>query len=243
MLTIAIFTYKRIKNLNKCLKSIDSKNVSEILIFNDDEKLSLTLEDINIDDNNKKLIKIFNPQDFNFKNRAFRKPIYLNKAVSLCQNEFILFSDDDGIFSKGAINQHVNALSTFDFSAGGVIRSKFFSRISTSILQGTNYAFRKSFFKILGGYDEIFSQSMGGGDVDFWYRIYNYSIKNNSKVAFLPNAIQTVKSKSTRTRNKKNRGMDSRIYTMKKHNLKLKGPMYKWFQNIRNKYNWMEIIK
>ena len=237
MLTIAIFTYKRLDLLNRCLESLDSKYISEILIFNDDETTLLYSEDL---DKKNDLIKIFNPIDFGFTNRQFRKPIYLNKAVELCQNDLILFSDDDGVFSKGAINQHVKALSTFDFSAGGVIRSKFFSRISNSILQGTNYAFKKNFFKILGGYDESFSQSMGGGDIDFWYRIYNYSMKNNSKVAFLPNAIQTVKSKSTR--NKKNKAMDSRIYTMKKHNLNLNGPMYKWFPEIRNKLKWMEIL-
>ena len=31
-------------------------------------------------------------------------------------------------------------------------------------------------------------------------------------------------------------------YTLKKHNLNLSGPMYKWFPEIRNKSNWMTII-
>ncbi len=240
MITVAIFTYKRIKNLHRCLNSIDSKYVSEILIFNDDEKLSLTLEDINIDDNNKKLIKIFNPQDFNFKNRAFRKPIYLNKAVSLCQNEFILFSDDDGVFSSGSVDEHFNALKKYHFTAGAIIRSKIFKNISKTILQGTNYAFRKKFYNSIGGYDENFTKSMGGGDVDFWYRIYNKVKNKKIPVSFLSNAKQVVISKSTRK--KIFYDMDPKDYTLKKHNLDLKGPMYKWFKHIRIKNNWMDVI-
>ncbi len=240
MLTVAIFTYKRIKNLNICLNSLDSNNISEILIFNDDEKLLLTLDDINLDDNNKKLIKIFNPQDFNFKNREFRKPIYLNKAVSLCKNEFILFSDDDGVFYPGSLDEHFNALKKYHFTAGAIIRSKIFKNVSKTILQGTNYAFRKEFYNSVGGYDENFTKSMGGGDVDFWYRIYHYVKENNTPVVFLPNAKQTVISKSTRNKIFKN--MDSKEYTSKKHNLNLSGPMYKWFRNIRDKYQWMDVI-
>ena len=47
-------------------------------------------------------------------------------------------------------------------------------------------------------YDENFVNSMGGGDVDLWYRIYNYVNQNKIDVAFLPNAIQKVNSKSSR---------------------------------------------
>ena len=50
----------------------------------------------------------------------------------------------------------------------------------------------------MGGYDENFTKSMGGGDVDFWYRIYNYATINNTPIAYLPNAIQKVTSISTR---------------------------------------------
>jgi len=237
MLTITIFTFKRIDLLNRCLESLDSKHISEILIFNDDETKELSVKNIYIDTNK---VKIFNPNDFGYTNRQFRKPIYLNRAIELCKNDLILFSDDDGIFSKGAIDKHINALSKYYFSSGGIIRNRFLPKISKSILQGTNYAFRKNFFKDLGGYDENFSKSMGGGDVDFWYRIYKYSIKNNSLVAFLPNAIQTVKSKSTR--NKTFKDMDPRLYTMEKHSLDFSGPMYKWFKNIRNKSSWMEVV-
>ena len=51
MLTITIFTYKRLSSLNKCIKSLDSKEISEILIFNDDETSKLTMKDLIIDDN------------------------------------------------------------------------------------------------------------------------------------------------------------------------------------------------
>jgi len=240
MLTVAVFTYKRIKNLNRCLNSLDSNNISEILIFNDDEKLILTLDDINLENNNKKLIKIFNPQDFNFKNREFRKPIYLNKAVSLCKNKFILFSDDDGVFSSGSVDEHFNALKKYHFTAGAIIRSKIFKNVSKTILQGTNYAFRKDFYSSIGGYDENFTKSMGGGDVDFWYRIYQHVKNKKNPVSFLSNAKQIVISKSTRKKVFKN--MDPRDYTLKKHNLDLKGPMYKWFKHIRIKKNWMDIL-
>jgi hypothetical protein len=90
------------------------------------------------------------------------------------------------------------------------------------------------------GYDENFTKSMGGGDVDFWYRIYNYATINNTPTAYLPNAIQKVTSKSTRK--KGSRELNPKEYTLKKHNLNLSGPMYKWFPEIRNKSNWMTII-
>ena len=237
MLTIAIFTYKRLDLLNRCLESLDSKYISEILIFNDDETKTLSYKNLN---KNNDLIKIFNPIDFGFTNRQFRKPIYLNKAVELCQNNLILFSDDDGIFDKGAIDSHFDALQNYHFSAGGIIRNKLFKKISKSILQGTNYAFRKDFYNSIGKYDENFANSMGGGDVDFWYRIYQYAQNNDVAIAFLPNAIQTVRSKSTR--NKIFKSMNSREYTALKHDLDFNGPMYKWFKNIRDKSSWMEIV-
>ena len=107
-------------------------------------------------------------------------------------------------------------------------------------MQGTNYAFNRNFFNLLGGYDENFTNSMGGGDVDFWYRIYNYVTMNNTPIAYLPNAIQKVTSKSTRKMI--SHKLNPKEYTLKKHNLNLSGPMYKWFPEIRNKSNWMTII-
>ena len=240
MLTVAIFTYKRIKNLNYCLESLDSNNISEILIFNDDENFLLTNRDICVSKGQSKIIKLFNPGDFGFKGRQFRKPIYLNKAVEICKNDFILFSDDDGIFSKGSVDAHFNALQKYHFSAGSIIRNKFFRKISKSILQGTNYAFRKNFYNSVGKYDESFVKSMGGGDVDFWYRIYALTQTQNIPVAFLPNAIQKVTAKSSRKKNIRN--LDPNKYTLNKHGLNLDGPMYKWFPEIRDKKKWMTVI-
>ncbi|MBT5077634.1 MAG: hypothetical protein HOM61_01840 [Candidatus Marinimicrobia bacterium] len=237
MLTLVIFTFKRIDRLNTCLKSVDSKNVDEILIFNDDESEALNVNKLKLDSN---FIKVFNPSDWDFSGRQFRKPIYLNKAIEIAKNEKILFSDDDGNFNKGAIDLHYNALDKFRFTAGAVIRDRILNRISKSILQGTNYAFQKSFFSELGGYDEAYCDSMGGGDVDFWYRIYSHSRLQNIPVAFLPNAIQKVTAKSSRK--KITRELDPKNYTLKKHGLNLDGPMYKWFPEIRDKQKWMTII-
>ena len=239
MLTVVIFTYKRLIKLNSCIQSLDSSNISEILIFNDDEQNDLHLDNINLK-KYKNIITIYNPIDFGYKNRCFRKPIYINKATELSNNKYILFSDDDGVFSPGAIDSHINALKSYPFSAGGIIRSLFFNRLSKSILQGTNYAFQKKFLKAIEGYDENFANSMGGGDVDFWYRIYKYVTEHNIKVAYIPTATQTVTSKSTRIKN--NSLLNHRDYTIKKHNLNNNGPMYNWFKNIRNKKNWMDII-
>ena len=107
-------------------------------------------------------------------------------------------------------------------------------------MQGTNYSFQKDFFLKIGGYDETFVNSNGSGDVDFWYRIYNTVKTNNYSVAFLKKAIQKVSTKSKRK--KHNLQMDPHDYTLKKHNLQIKGPMYKWFPNIRDKKQWMNII-
>ncbi len=240
MLTIAIFTYKRLDKLNLCINSLGSKNISEILIFNDDENEKIQINDLSLKRNIKEIVSIYNPCDFGFKNRKFRKPIYINKAINISKNDRILFSDDDGIFNKGAVDLHFNALEKYPFTAGGIIRSKILNRLSKSILQGTNYAFRRDFFLAIGGYDEKFVESMGGGDIDFWYRIYQYAQKKNISVGFIPNAIQKVISKSTRR--KTFNLMDPKDYTTKKHNLNMSGPMYKWFKEIRNKQNWMDIL-
>jgi len=237
MITIAIFTFKRLDRLNQCLQTLNSTHIDEILIFNDDETKELTPHDLEI---NYPFIKIFNPSNWGFTNRIFRKPIYLNKAVEIAKNDKILFSDDDGRFRKETIDLHFDALNNFKFTAGAIIRDRILNRKSKGVLQGTNYAFHKSFFLEVGGYDEIYCESMGGGDVDFWYRIYNYAKMNNTPIAYLPNAIQKVTSISTRK--KGSRELNPKEYTLKKHNLNLSGPMYKWFPEIRNKSNWMTII-
>ena len=242
MLTIAIFTYKRLDALKKCLKSLDSNNISEIIIFNDNEEEILSIENLALTEKQTREIQIYNPIDFGFNDRKFRKPFYINKVFEISKNDYVLLSDDDGVFTKGAIDSHYNALKKYPFCAGGIVRSKLFNKISKSILQGTNYSFRKDFFYSIGKYDESYIKSMGGGDVDFWYRIYNYSIKNNLPVAFLPNAIQTVTS-SKSTRKKISKMINPREYTAHKHNINLSGPMYKWFKNIRDKYQWMERVE
>ncbi|MBC8311527.1 MAG: hypothetical protein H8E72_04430 [Candidatus Marinimicrobia bacterium] len=237
MITLATFTFKRTDRLLKCLQTIDSIHVNEILIFNDDETEKLTLDVLGVDYPN---IKIFNPSDWNFTGRKFRKPIYLNKAINVAKNDKVLFSDDDGRFNKGAIDLHHDTLDHYNFSAGAIIRDRFLNRVSRSILQGTNYAFNKSLFTKIGGYDEAFCNSMGGGDVDFWYRLYNYCQLNNEPCAFLPTAIQMVTGKGSRV--KKNIQLNPREYTLEKHGLNLSGPMYKWFPDIRDKKKWMTII-
>ena len=148
--------------------------------------------------------------------------------------------DDDGIFSSGAVDAHVKALQDFPFCAGSIIRNRLLKWKSKSILQGTNYSFQKQFIKDVGGYDENYINSRGSGDLDFWYRIYKYVKLHKFPVAFLPNASQYVAVKSERKNNTS--AMDPREYTLNKHGLNLKGPMYKWFPEIRNKSKWMQII-
>jgi hypothetical protein len=240
MLTIAIFTYKRLDRLHKCIESLDSKNISEILIFNDDETNRINLNNLSLKNSIHKITQIYNPCDFDLKGRQFRKPIYINKAIKFSKNEQILFSDDDGIFQEGAIDMHFNALKKYPFTAGSIIRSRLINRVSKSILQGTNYAFNIDFFNKVGGYDEKFVESMGGGDVDFWYRIYQYTKQNNISVGYIPKAIQKVTSKSKRKKNMST--LDPKEYTLKKHTLNLSGKMYNWFKEIRNKYNWMDVV-
>ena len=240
MISIAVFTFQRNHRLIHCLESIDSSSVSEILLFNDDEKKELELSSLSVSAELQRLIKIYNPGDFGFSGRAFRKPIYLNKAIELVQCDTVLFSDDDGIFSPGSIDAHLDGLKENVFCAGSIIRDRLLHRKSKSILQGTNYSFQKQFFKDVGGYDETFVQSQGSGDVDFWYRIYQYIQLHKLPVAFLQNACQNVTVRSERK--KKNRKMDPRDYTLKKHKLTQLGSMYKWFPEIRDKSTWMQVI-
>ena len=146
MISLIIFTYKRLDKLNRCIQSIDSSSIKEILIFNDDEKQKLTTEMLDVNLTIFPLLKIYNPQDFGFEGRAFRKPIYLNKSVQLAKSNIILFTDDDGIFYKGAIDRHIKALQKYVFCAGAIIRTYLFKKTSKSILQGTNYSFQKDIF-------------------------------------------------------------------------------------------------
>ena len=240
MISIAVFTFQRNHRLIHCLESIDSSSVSEILLFNDDEKKELELSSLSVSAELQRLIKIYNPGDFGFSGRAFRKPIYQNKAIELVQCDTILFSDDDGIFSPGAVDAHLDGLKENIFCAGSIIRDRLLNRKSKSILQGTNYSFQKQFYKDVGGYDEAFVNSQGGGDVDFWYRIYQHVQKYKLPVAFLPNACQDVTIRSERKKTK--RAMDPREYTLNKHRISQSGPMYKWFPKIRDKSMWMQII-
>ena len=240
MISIAVFTFQRNRRLKQCLKSIDSSSVREILLFNDDETKELKLSSLSLSSQLQKLITIYNPKDFGFSGRTFRKPIYLNKAIEMARSDAILFSDDDGIFNPGAVDAHVNNLKEYEFCAGSIIRDRFLNRKSKSILQGTNYSFQKQFFKDVGGYDEAFVKSQGGGDVDFWYRIYHYVQLHKLPVAFLSNAYQNVSIRSERK--KKNREMNPREYTLNKHRLRQIGAMYKWFPEIRDKTTWMQII-
>ena len=172
MISVAVFTFKRNRRLIQCLKSIGSSSVTEILLFNDDEKKELELSSLSLPSQLQRLITIYNPRNFGFSNRAFRKPIYMNKAIDLVQCDTILFSDDDAIFSPGAVDAHLDGLKENIFCAGSIIRDRLLKQKSKSILQGTNYSFQKHFYNKIGGYDEEFVKSNGSGDIDFWYRIY-----------------------------------------------------------------------
>ena len=92
----------------------------------------------------------------------------------------------------------------------------------------------------MGGYDESFVKSQGSGDVDFWYRIYQFVHLHKLPVAFLLNARHNVTVQSERKKNE--REMDPREYTLNKHRLTLIGSMYKWFPEIRDKSTWMQVI-
>jgi GT2 family glycosyltransferase len=240
MISIAIFTFQRQKMLKRCLASLSVEEVTDILIFNDDESNPLAKEGLELSYKMSELVQIYNPGDFGFKGRAFRKPIYLNKAIQMAKSDKILFSDDDGIFAKDAVLKHLYALDKHVFCAGSIIRDRLLNRQSKSILQGTNYSFQRDFLNTIGGYDENYVQSEGGGDVDFWYRIYNAAQEKGLPTAYINSASQKVMARSKRKKGYRN--IDPREYTLKKHDLELDGPMYKWFPEIRKKSNWMNII-
>ena len=109
MITVAIFTYKRTTRLNQCLQTFDSTNIDEILIFNDDEMRNLLLNDIEI---NNPSIKIFNPSDWGFTGRKFRKPIYLNRAVEIAKNDKILFSESHSRYLLSVEKNNLDDLKT-----------------------------------------------------------------------------------------------------------------------------------
>ena len=241
MITIAISTYNRLSQLSQCLTSIDSTQVDEILIFNDDEKNKLNLKNISLENSIVDYINIYEPSNFKFYDRKFRKPFYINKALEIAKNKSVLISDDDVIFHKGCIDKHINALLKYPFCSGGIIKNNIIGKVSASILQGTNYSINKELFNDINGYDEFFMDTNGGGDFDFWYRLYQFSKKTDTKLAYIPTAIQKVSGKSVRKKNFSNK-TKAKEYTLEKHSLNLTGPMYKWCPQIRNKKTWMDVI-
>jgi len=240
LITISITTYNRLTKLSQCLESIDSNQVNEILIFNDDEKNILTKDQIPLNTSILDYVHIYQPSDFGFYDRKFRKPFYINKALDIAKNDCVLISDDDGVFHDNCIKKHIEGLSNYNFCSGGIIKHRFLNKISTSILQGTNYSINKTLFNNIDRYDEFFINTDGGGDFDFWYRLYQFSKKTNTKLAYIPTAIQKVSGKSIRKRSATNR-LKAKEYTLNKHSLNFTGPMYKWSPKIRNK-KWMTLI-
>jgi len=241
MLSVVVFTYTRRELLKKCITSLrHNSSIDEILIFNDDETVPLCKEDLASVCNDFPQLRVFNPQDFGLQGRLFRKHFYMNKSADLVEQDNILFTDDDGVFAEGAIDMHARALETYHFCAGAIIRDRWFNRISKTILQGTNYSFRRDFFDAIGRYDEMFAKSSGGGDPEFWYRIYKYVKKHETPVAFMPKAVQHVIADSKRDKRKQT--MNPREYIATKHGLSFHGPLYTWFPEIRDKKRWMSVI-
>lgn len=236
MISLVIFTFKRQTELLRCLSSVNCDLVSEVIIFNDDETKSINKKDLP----DSKNLKVFNPQDFGFINREFRKPIYFNKSLDIVSNKNVICSDDDCIFNDGCIEAHAKYLKEYAFTAGAIIRSKYFNKVSKNILQGTNYGFNIELIKSIGGYNEQFSESNGGGDPEFWYRLYNYVIDNKIPSAFLKNAIQIARSKQVR--NKSFRKISPEKIFENIHGFCPKGRMYNWFPEIRDKSKWMTVI-
>ena len=66
MLTIAIFTFQRTKQLNQCVLSIDCSKCDEILIFNDDENRNLNSNDLLVS-NDKKNVVLALMQSLNYR--------------------------------------------------------------------------------------------------------------------------------------------------------------------------------
>jgi len=240
LITIVITTYNRVHKLFQCLESINSNQVNEILIFNDDEKNKLNIDQVLQNNPILDYIHIYQPSDFGFYDRKFRKPFYINKALEIAKNESVLISDDDGVFYDNCIEKHVQGLLKYKFCCGGVIKHRILNKISISILQGTNYSINKELFNNINGYDEFFINTNGGGDFDFWYRLYQFSKKTAIKLAYIPTAIQKVSGKSSRKKSFSNK-IKAKEYTLKKHSLDFTGPMYKWSPEIRNK-KWMKLI-
>ena len=97
MLTIAIFTFQRTKQLNQCVLSIDCSKCDEILIFNDDENRNLKSKDLLVSNDKKKVISIYNPSDFGYKNRKTGfsfgtsyeqfEDVYFSPALSVFQEK------------------------------------------------------------------------------------------------------------------------------------------------------------
>ena len=146
--------------------------------------------------------KYFHYQSYNlFRNYAARPKIVgleLTKDTLIGKKKDLIYLPNDTqltwqVMKYGELDYKISKIIKTNLkNAGAIIRSKIFKNISKTILQGTNYAFRKKFYNSIGGYDENFTKSMGGGDVDFWYRIYN-NVKNKKiPVSFLSNAKQIV---------------------------------------------------
>ena len=250
----------------KTLETLDNQKYTgelEIIIADDGSYYTSLLEnDLKIEKNeyyqlDKKNIKKllfdhYNKSDFSNiindwiilpkKQNKMYKPKVLNISASIANGDLIFFLDDDNYFCHNDCIQNIMDLyQKYKIIFGQVIDNNGRKRsYNSNRVQGTTFGVDKTIFNEINGYGEWTIKMSNGVDSDIWWKLFQYSQKNNIQGCY-SSSIQTIDACSKRW--KKFTPSILRVWKLKKEFNKkygCKNYRSKVYNPSRNKSLWLD---
>ena len=105
----------------------------------------------------------------------------INQSVKLAQSNQLLFLDDDNyLVSNNSIQNLLNLFENYQFIVGQVQNKNGYLRpYNSNRVQGTTFGVDKTIFNEINGYGEWTIKMSNGVDSDIWWKLFQYSQKNN----------------------------------------------------------------
>ena len=176
------------------------------------------------------------------KQNKMYKPKVLNISASIADGDLIFFLDDDNYFCHNdSIKNIMDLYQKYKIIFGQVIDNNGRKRsYKSSRVQGTTFGIDKAIFNKINGYGEWTIKMSNGVDSDIWWKLFQYSQKNNIRGCY-SSSIQTVDVCSKRW--KKFTPSILRIWKLKKEFNKkygCKNYRSKIYNPSRNKTLWLD---